>query len=120
MVGRCRITSGAHGYHIVAELVQTEDGRLLCRMTNDFSPPLENQPFVPAAAQLDLRAELAALRTAGPLQRPAHRFARLEVRVGDESFEGMFTYPQHGDTPIDHPAERLFNAVFGVVTVTGS
>jgi hypothetical protein len=104
------ITFGVHGYSYVVELVQTADGRLMRRATNDFSPPLGRQSLSDAVHQLDLRAELVALRAAGPLKRPDHRVAKLEFEIDGERIEMMCAYPLVGDAPIDHPADRIFRA----------
>lgn len=112
VVASCFIRGGMHGYLMVGELVQTADGRLLRRAWADGlteAPPLEEVQL-----EIDLRAELQALRRAPELVRPgSRRVAELEARVGEEILTIRYLRPLIDDRQTDHPADRLYDAIFG-------
>ncbi len=112
VAARCTISGAAHGYLFEGELVQTIHGRLMRRRRNEFGPPLDKLNFEPVAAELDLRLELERLRVASPLVRPDHRIAHLELRVGKDTVSLQYPRPLVGDVPTDHPADRLYAALW--------
>jgi hypothetical protein len=112
VAARCTISGTAHGYLFEGELVQTVQGRLLRRRRNDLGPPLAELRLEPVDAVLDLRLELDRLRDAPPLVRPDHRWARLELRVGAEAVVIQYPRPLIGDSPTDHPADRLYTVLW--------
>jgi len=116
VAARCMISGTAHGYLFEGELVQTLNGRLLRRRRNDLGPPLATLRFEPVAGPVcgpvDLRLALDRLRDAPPLVRPDHRWARLELRVGAQSIAIDYPRPLIGDSPTDHPADRLYTVLW--------
>ena len=111
-IARCTISGFVHGYVFEGELVQTADGRLVRRRRNEFGPPLDDLAFEAVEPPVDLRAELDRLRSAPPLVRPDRRFARLVVRVGSDAIELVYPRPFDGDVQTDHPADRLYAALW--------
>ena len=95
------------------ELVQTADGGLARRHRDEFGPPLDKVPFEPVEPAFDLRVELERLRVAPPIVRPMSRVARIEMRAGDAVVTFSYARPMKGDVQTDHPADRLYAALWG-------
>lgn len=92
--------------------MQTVDGRVLRRRRNDLGPPLSQLLFEPVDAVIDLHREFDQLRSAPPLVRPDHRIARIELRIGGKQLAMDYPRPLIGDAPTDHPADRLYAALW--------
>lgn len=119
VIARCTMAGAAHGYRFEGELVQTVDARLLRRCRNELGPPLAELAFEPVDADLDLRIELARLRASPgsrnhrPLARRDRRVVQLELRIGRDVIKIAYPRPVIGDVRTDHPADRLFAALWG-------
>ncbi|MEO8704894.1 MAG: hypothetical protein ABI867_32880 [Kofleriaceae bacterium] len=105
IIAWCRIVSSAHGFQGIGELVLLADGRLLRRRWNDLGAP---PPYAPAPA-IDLPREIAALATAGTVPRTDTRIATIEVSSG---LTTPYPRPLLGHAQLDHPADRLYAAVW--------
>ncbi len=107
----CVITGGAHGSLFTGELVQLREGGFLHRAWSDSQTVAP--AFEAAARDLDLERELFALEGAAPPPDTGGRLVTLCVAAGERGLALELTRPLTTTPWIEHPAFRLYRAVWG-------
>jgi hypothetical protein len=108
-VARCTTSTSVHNHDFLGDLLQTAGGRLLRRRRS----VAHSGEWEAVESRVDLIKELAKLKSAGPVERVLQRGERMTVEAGTATVSLLYPRPMLGEVPTGHPADRIYNALWG-------